>query len=74
MEEVLPTKKVEDQKEVVSQTEQAASNEEDVFKIRPTEFVSKINVIGQIDLAALEPEYTSEEKSKTKGVVNAKKR
>lgn len=27
--------------------------EEGVFKIRPTEFVSKINVIGQIDLAAL---------------------
>ena len=27
--------------------------EDDVFKIRPTEFKSKINVVGQIDLAAL---------------------
>ena len=64
VEEVLPTKKVEDQKEVVSQTEQAASNEEDVFKIRPTEFVSKINVIGQIDLAALNQNTRPKKKSK----------
>lgn len=65
VEEVLPTKKVEDQKEVVSQTEQAASSEEeDVFKIRPTEFVSKINVIGQIDLAALNQNTRPKKKSK----------
>jgi len=64
VEEVLPTKKVEDQKEVVSQTEQSASNEEDVFKIRPTEFVSKINVIGQIDLAALNQNTRPKKKSK----------
>ena len=64
VEEVLPTKKVEDQKEVVSLTEQAASNEEDVFKIRPTEFVSKINVIGQIDLAALNQNTRPKKKSK----------
>lgn len=29
------------------------NKEDEVFKIRPTEFKSKINVVGQIDLAAL---------------------
>ena len=41
--------------------------EDDVFKIRPTEFKSKINVVGQIDLAALNQStrpimYSKEEK------------
>ena len=38
--------------------------EEGVFKIRPTEFVSKINVIGQIDLAALNQSTRPKKKSK----------
>ena len=38
--------------------------EEDVFKIRQPEFVSKINVIGQIDLAALNQSTRPKKKSK----------
>lgn len=34
---------------------------EEIFKIHQPEFVSKINVIGQIDLAATEPIHTPEE-------------
>ena len=40
------------------------SGDDDVFKIRPTEFVSKINVIGQIDLAALNQTTRPKKKSK----------
>ena len=38
--------------------------EDDIFKIRPTEFKSKINVIGQIDLAALNQSTRPKKKSK----------
>ena len=38
--------------------------EDDVFKIRPTEFKSKINVVGQIDLAALNQSTRPRKKSK----------
>ena len=38
--------------------------EDGVFKIRPTEFKSKINVIGQIDLAALNQSTRPKKKSK----------
>ena len=34
------------------------------FKIRPTEFKSKINVVGQIDLAALNQSTRPKKKSK----------
>lgn len=44
--------------------EQAEAEEDGVFKIRPTEFVSKINVIGQIDLAALNQSTRPKKKSK----------
>lgn len=37
---------------------------EDVYKIRPTEIVSKINVIGQIDLAALNQSTRPKKKTK----------
>ena len=44
------------------------NKEDEVFKIRPTEFKSKINVVGQIDLAALNqstrPKKTSTEETK----------
>ena len=49
-------------------TSDADSKEEEkengVFKIRPTEFKSKINVIGQIDLAALNQSTRPKKKSK----------
>ncbi len=38
--------------------------EEDVFKLRTPEFVSKINVVGQIDLAALNQSTRPKKKSK----------
>lgn len=40
------------------------SGEEGIFKIRQPEFVSKINVIGQIDLAALNQSTRPKKKSK----------
>ena len=38
--------------------------EDDIFKIRPTEFKSKINVVGQIDLDALKQSTRPKKKSK----------
>ncbi len=43
---------------------EAEKKEDDVFKIRQPEFVSKINVIGQIDLAALNQSTRPKKKSK----------
>ena len=40
------------------------NKEGEVFKIRPTEFKSKINVVGQIDLAALNQSTRPKKKSK----------
>lgn len=40
------------------------NKEDEVFKIRPTEFKSKINVVGQIDLAALNQSSRPKKKSK----------
>ena len=40
------------------------NKEDEVFKIRPTEFKSKINVVGQIDLAALNQSTLPKKKSK----------
>lgn len=52
-------------KEPVTTTEEATESEgEDIYKIRPTEIVSKINVIGQIDLAALNQNTRPKKKSK----------
>ncbi len=39
------------------------NKEDEVFKIRPTEFKSKINVVGQIDLAALNQSTRPKKKS-----------
>ena len=53
------------EKEVESQdTEKTESKEEEIFQIRKPEFVSKINVIGQIDLAALNQSTRPRKKSK----------
>ena len=55
-------------KEMEKETPEAApvqeKEEDDVFKIRPTEFKSKINVVGQIDLAALNQSTPPKKKSK----------
>ncbi|NDV64279.1 translation initiation factor IF-2 [Bacteroides sp. 224] len=57
-------------KEVIEKTTEpeagrdVAEEGDDVFKIRPTEIVSKINVIGQIDLAALNQSTRPKKKSK----------
>ena len=49
---------------VVSETTESEKKDDDVFKIRQPEFVSKINVIGQIDLAALNQSTRPKKKSK----------
>ena len=55
-------------KEMEKESPEAApvqeKEEDDVFKIRPTEFKSKINVVGQIDLAALNQSTRPKKKSK----------
>ena len=55
-------------KEMEKETPEAApvqeKEEDDVFKIRPTEFKLKINVVGQIDLAALNQSTRPKKKSK----------
>ena len=55
-------------KEMEKETPEAApvqeKEEDDVFKIRPTEFKSKINVVGQIDLVALNQSTRPKKKSK----------
>ena len=51
--------------EVISEPMQENELDNDgVFKIRPTEFKSKINVVGQIDLAALNQSTRPKKKSK----------
>ena len=62
------SKKQYEVKEMEKETPEAApvqeKEEDDVFKIRPTEFKSKINVVGQIDLAALNQSTRPKKKSK----------
>ena len=64
--EDMKTDLMEEQKktteEVQSETTEKKSGE--IFKIRPTEFKSKINVVGQIDLAALNQSTRPKKKSK----------
>lgn len=52
------------EKETPETTPVQEKEEDDVFKIRPTEFKSKINVVGQIDLAALNQSTRPKKKSK----------
>ena len=53
-----------EQKPVAPEVTEPEKKEDDVFKIRQPEFVSKINVIGQIDLAALNQSTRPKKKSK----------
>lgn len=48
--------------------------EEEIFIIRPTEFKSKINVVGQIDLAALNQSTRPKRSRKKNGARNVKKK
>ena len=48
----------------LSVVEEKQEEGDEVFKIRPTEFKSKINVVGQIDLAALNQSTRPKKKSK----------
>ena len=49
---------------VEKEEKEAVSGEDEIFKIHQPEFVSKINVIGQIDLAALNQSTRPKKKSK----------
>ena len=70
-EQVQPEQKAEDlksevmeEKKETQETQTQQNQESEVFKIRPTEFKSKINVVGQIDLAALNQSTRPKKKSK----------
>lgn len=73
MPEVTKEEKAEPKVET-PETVATEKQEEDVFKIRQPEFVSKINVIGQIDLAALNQSTRPKKNRKRRNGKNAKKR
>lgn len=62
----MKPERMEEEKKDNLKAEQTAqqNNGDEVFKIRPTEFKSKINVVGQIDLAALNQSTRPKKKSK----------
>ena len=61
-EDTKPMRMEEEKKSPATENEQKKG--EEVFKIRPTEFKSTINVVGQIDLAALNQSTRPKKKSK----------
>ncbi len=63
-EDTKPMRMEEEKKESPATESARTKKEEEVFKIRPTEFKSKINVVGQIDLAALNQSTRPKKKSK----------
>ena len=64
-EELKPEPMEKEEKKEISTVDTAPEKqEEEIFKIRPTEFKSKINVVGQIDLAALNQSTRPKKKSK----------
>ena len=62
--EALSSQPMEEEKKETPQNMEPAQDKEEVFKIRSTEFKSKINVVGQIDLAALNQSTRPRKKSK----------
>ncbi len=62
--EDLKPEPMEEKKETTEPQKVQGSTEDEVFKIRPTEFKSKINVVGQIDLATLNQSTRPKKKSK----------
>lgn len=65
---------MEEKKETPEAQTVQQDKEDEVFKIRPTEFKSKINVVGQIDLAALNQSTRPKKKRRKKNVRNGKKK
>ena len=63
-EEMIPQVKEMEKEAPEATPVQEKEENDDVFKIRPTEFKSKINVVGQIDLAALNQSTRPKKKSK----------
>lgn len=63
-EEMIPQVKEMEKEAPEAVPVQEKEENDDVFKIRPTEFKSKINVVGQIDLAALNQSTRPKKKSK----------
>ena len=55
---------MEEKKETPEAQTVQQDKEDEIFKIRPTEFKSKINVVGQIDLAALNQSTRPKKKTK----------
>ncbi|KAA6334280.1 Translation initiation factor IF-2 [termite gut metagenome] len=54
----------EDDTEIAGELDSEVETESSVFKIRPTEFVSHINVVGQIDLSMLNQSTRPKKKTK----------
>lgn len=65
---------MEEKKETPEAQTVQQDKEDEVFKIRPTEFKSKINVVGQIDLAALNQSTRPKKKRRKKSVKNGKRK
>lgn len=66
---------MEEKKETPEAQTVQQDKEDEVFKIRPTEFKSKINVVGQIDLAALNQSTRPKKKNEgRKNVRNGKRK
>lgn len=65
---------MEEKKETPEAQTVQQDKEDEVFKIRPTEFKSKINVVGQIDLAALNQSTRPKKKRRKKNVRNGKRK
>ena len=55
---------MEEKKETIEAQNVQGKTEDGIFKIRPTEFKSKINVVGQIDLATLNQSTRPKKKTK----------
>ena len=62
--EALPPQPMEEEKKEMTQDTNPTQEKEEIFKIRTPEFKSKINVVGQIDLAALNQSTRPRKKSK----------
>ncbi len=62
--EVVEEMPMEEKKQTTEAADNTHMEEDGVFKIRPTELKSKINVVGQIDLAALNQSTRPKKKSK----------
>ena len=60
--------------EATVEVEKETSKEEEIFKIRQPELGAKINVIGQIDLAALNQSTRPKKNRRKRNAVNVKRK